>query len=267
MAHEFDTDNDKGDDLNDFESFLRERDKQWSKPAQELKPTDLQAIPKLDETYEIRDVVDAVENSNGSTKSIETVASIQVTTSTSVDVVASAVEPVSEREVEVKVHTHPIVGTYVTEESVAWRLDPAVLEMFTKTRQIAINDLSLEQIIERIHKIERAVKLLRVQEQGLNSAMAEKISKLNDADREKYREMNRKEGLKNQTRTRIERTKKAAGGSAAVKPRPVGKSASAKQVDMFKKNGYTKDAVIEHMKTTKRLDAPTLAYIEKLVWE
>lgn len=286
MAHEpEDTDNDTGDDLNDFETFLREREKQWTKPPVELKTTDMTVVPNLDAQFEIRSAVDgAVESSKPEPKSTEIDVNIQVSISKSADAVESvgasdslgeeskpAVEvPTLERETEYKLHTHPIVGTYVTEESVAWRLDQEAFDLFTNMRQTAVTDITLEEIIERIHKMTRSYKLIRIAQQGLISGMAERLAKMNEVDRAKYQEMHREAALKNSTRTRIERVRKKAaqqGGEIKAAPKKAGKTPLQKRVDFFRSSGYSKEYVINHMKEAKHLDAALGAYIDKLVWE
>jgi hypothetical protein len=288
MANDRDdsTDDDNGDKLSDFEQMLREKDKQWTTPPQEMKPSDLVKTPNLDEHFEITPVEGVVENSSEKPKSNETIESTPQEQSTSADVVESAGDEPSgmdekeqfeydkmldstmlERGTEIKLHNHPISGPWTSDESVAWRYDPEAIEIFRRLRQLAVSEAPLEAIIERTNRIERSVKLLRIGEQGLRSGIAERLSKMRDSDRRTAEKMISDGAKKNQTMTQVLRKRKKSGAEPVkVKVEAESKSKSMKFVDTMKKNGEDKEGVIELLKTTKRLDAQTLAYIEKLKW-
>jgi hypothetical protein len=276
MAHDRDdsTDDDKGDELNDFESFLREKDKQWTKPATEMEPTEIfeQAPEKLDEVFEIRDAAAVVENSNDEPKSTETVENTPVDTSTSAESAESAGErelPLAKDAVQItteyKLGNNPISGPYLSETSVAERLDPIIVDLYNSTINIAVTKMTTEQVIEKMHKMLRGIALMRATVGALHTGLTIHMSKMKDAEKEKYRKLNAEAKAKNETKHRIERVRKPS--ASPVKAKSAAKTGSQKIVDTLKKNGFPKEEVIAQLKTTKRLDSETLAYIEKLVWE
>lgn len=268
MAHDEQDDNEL-----DFEAFLREKEKQWTKPAVELTTTDRNPSVNLDEQFVIQPAADAVASSSEEPKSEGTTGNIQPPSSTSAPAAGSdvvelkGIAPTLERRTEITVHKHPIVGVYTNETTIAWQVPQEITDKyFNREMQKCVTELTLEQTIQRTHKIMFVMSKLNMMAQAGRAAIAQHRSKLNDAEREKSLEMDREEAKKYQTRRKVERTRKRAeaGEAKTVAPKKQAKTPFQKRADFFKSNGSTKEFIIEHFQAINKLDPALLAYINKL---
>lgn len=261
MAHKFrgnfpeSTDDDRGDDLNDFDSYLRNREAQWQVPVSEMKVTDTSTLDK--------DVAGATESSSSDSSSTETDVEEQQ------HAVSVSARNAEELATKLKLHEHAIVGTYVTEEKVPFTqegIDAEWQKMFIQSRQIGVTECTAEQIIERFHGLDRTVFLIRAQQQGLRLALEEVLATKSYADREKLLEMDRKFKAKanraasGSTKQKVAREKSGQTLAKASK----GKSKGAKGADTFKMLGFDKVTTEKNLKDQNLLDESTQAYVNKL---
>jgi len=260
MAHDFfkTTDDDNGDDLNDFESFLRDKEKAWTKPALEMTPTD-------ESRGEVTPADVVADPSTSDTSSTETSENVPESPSQSAEFVVDGAS--LERATKLAIHEHPIVHFYATEESVAYQLDAEWQKMFLDSRLIAVTEMTAEQIIERFHELDRNVFLIRAQQQGLRLALDEVLQTKSYADREKLLELDRKERLKNQNKLKVKiKSERQKGASAtSVKTASKGKSKGQKTADtLIKVLMYDRETAEQHLKAQGLLDESTQAYVAKL---
>jgi hypothetical protein len=172
----------------------------------------------------------------------------------------------SEHETKLTIHNHPIVGSYTTETSAPITYDAELKAIYFDTIKLAVADMTAEEIVERFHKLERSVQMIRMQQQGLRVSLEEVLKARTWKDREAIMELDRK----HRARVNKKQADKAAKGETAAgagrKPSSLGrvKTKGMKTADTLKSIGMDREAVATKLKSLNLHDDGVEAYLSKL---
>lgn len=169
------------------------------------------------------------------------------------------------RTTELQVHTHPIVGTYITEVVADAKVDEDWKRTYIKTYEIAVVEMTPEQVIHKFHELERMIYLMRAQQQALRGPVLEQLLRAETAqERERLLDLDRKERNKSQKRAKGEvKPKKAASG--VTKPSSkTGKSKLQKSIDTLHGLGMTRIATEAKLRASNMWDDSLVSYLDSL---
>lgn len=256
MEHDFDDilSEDKSDDS--FENFLKDKESGWKKLSHETPLSQRVETP----TPEFKDVAGVEESSDEKSDS-------EMDGAASDDPISFAPSvgtPSSYKEVKHEIHTHPIAGTYTVETSEPIPIDTEWRDAFSAIVNLAkdfpVTRASVEQIIDRYHKIERAIFIERAKQHGLVVIKEYLLKSMNERDRQALLELDRKYRVKSakkavtEVKEKREKTKKAS----------TGKSKGMKAADTFKSLMMSKETAIGHLKGQGIYDEAVAAYVDKI---
>lgn len=279
------------DDSEDsFENHLQRKSIEWQNP--------------LDSPTNVHDVV--VSLSSGQNSQDETGPSIPSESAEPVDAASQEARDIqtanrsaqmaTERETQIHVHKHPVAGTYITESTVEFTVDDEFLKLRSESRSIGVTEMTSEAIIDRYHKLERQLKLIKYQQMGLRDALEELLKAETYGERQRILELDRKYMVqarksdkpkkdkapsKNQGEARIKalvasgfteeqaRTMVLSGGASSsssssktesLAPTTAGQKAARKLFDLK----FNREVIEQHLTTQKLLDDSTKLYLDKL---
>jgi hypothetical protein len=227
-----------------FDSYLDRKVSQCISPVE---------ASKLTEIVQPEPAHDVEANSSRETSSV-----IPVTN----PLASSPSARVVDKSTELKLHEHPIVGSYVTEHSQGHSVDEEWQKVFVQTHIIAVQDMTAEQIIERFHTLDRSVFLIRAQQQGLRLALEDVLSTKNYKQREELLELDRKHRAAVNRKAKV-KFEKSGPSTGSAKPSGKGKTRGMKAADTFKSLMMTKEATLDMLKKQNLLDDSTAAYVNK----
>lgn len=127
-----------------------------------------------------------------------------------------------------EIRTHPIIGTYLTEHQEVVDEDPEDLEIYHNVKKFAISQMQPEQVIEIMHKNEKAVRKTRVANNALKSALEEMLMGMNSTRRAEILE-------KDRTYRTPKKAKATPKPGEAAKPRTSTKQAFSPLEKLIKK--------------------------------
>lgn len=172
----------------------------------------------------------------------------------------SYVAPVAEGR-ETKLNVRGVEGhKYVTETTEAVSVDSEWIRVRDESRQLAVVDMTAEQVIQRFHSLDRLVFLTRAQQQGLRDALEELLKTESSARRVELLEMDRKFKVKQARKSIAGKSKKASGISAESGLNKKQRTA----IDVLISFKVSKDMVVDKLKTMGLLDDRAERYVEKL---
>jgi hypothetical protein len=245
----------------DFESFLKEKDKEWK------------ADPIVSELREIPVADDAVGNFSSGTNSPRTPETSEPGESTPAGDAA-------ERATKLALHSHPVAGRYVTETTEPVRIDPEWVDVFNKTvqhpeksREILIEDVikktfttqfsvekaTPEQIIEHYHSLDRCIYLIKAHQNGIRTTLEDMLRTETHQRRVELLELDRKH--------RVKTAKKAVDSIREKRTKPskaTGKSKAHKMIDTLKGLAMDRPTIEQNLTAVGLLDDSSKAYLDKL---
>jgi|ERR1051325_4060276 hypothetical protein len=267
MEHRFDA----GDDLDDvleslvdengadaFDAYLRRKAERIciSPSASELSPIDVEGLSSSPAS-------DAADVSSSATSS-EAEGTGEASSS-------SDAPGVDDKATELRLHSHAIVGAYVTEATIELKVDEEWKRVFIETHAVSVQELTAEQVIERFHKLERTVFLIRAQQQGLRLALGDLLALRNAKDRSALLEMERELRLQNnrKAKDKVKKQRESkgepkSGTTAKASSAGKGKSKGEKTADTLKSLMMDKPSMIQLIKTQNLWDDRVSAYVDKL---
>jgi hypothetical protein len=168
-----------------------------------------------------------------------------------------------ERGVKLTLHKHPIAGSYVTETTEAYSVDEEWQKVFAETHQIAVVDMTAEQIIQRYHTLDRTVFLIRAQQNGLRVGLEEVLKAETWQERNRLLEMDRKYKVR-LSKKAVETSRSEARSNRGKPSSKTGKSKGAKTADTLHSMMMDQGAIERLLQQQGLLDEATQAYVKKL---
>jgi hypothetical protein len=239
------------DDDQNFENFLKDKEKQWKSPLEI--PDRITPTPKPADT-----VVDVSSPESSST----------VTGDADLPPLLNDAS-VAERQAQehttlLSIKEKPIVGLdtserYLSETSIVISVDAEWQKIFVDGRVTAITSMKAEAVIERIHSLDRTIFLIKAQQQGLKLGLEELLAIESASERARLLEMDRKYRSK-RSRSAVEvKSKKVSAGTKSA-----GKSKVIKGIDTLHSLMMSKEGILKKLRDRDELNETTQAYVEKL---
>jgi hypothetical protein len=272
--------NDESDILNgadepeqDFEAYLSQKLKEFEWKPSEIPTTDLPANDVVESSSSVPSQPKGESETSSSSGDAHDVVS---------DERLREINGPTERAPKLTLHSHPLVGHYITESSEPIIYDEELKKVYFSTFAVMTTDADnvmvldpdvarqrVETIIERIHELYRSIAVVNMQISGMRWSMSHLLELVNANDRSKLIELDRKERA-----ARGRKVKAVGSGStddAAGKRARIGKAPSTTRktkgqqaADTCHGLEYDKEATERKLKTLNLLDESTQEYIDKL---
>jgi hypothetical protein len=265
MEHKLDFEEDESPDS--FENFLKDKEKQWT-----TSPSQMRTIPtpQPENTPPTAPTV-AVNSEEKSSSTTDDVDEFGFPTSVPDVGVASGIKGVT-----VEIREKPIIGLpgkteiYTVETDVDIPVDEEWRQNFSEICALAkdfpVTRASVEQVIERTHKIVRAIFLDNAKLHGLHHLKAYLLERLSEKDRAELLKLDQQFRVKQNKRAATSiKERKERSSSPTKASSSAGKTKAMKTADTLKTQlAMSKDGTIERLKTLSLYDEPTKAYVEKI---
>ena len=238
-----------------FEDYLSGKAKEWTSTSNNAQDIirELKVVKLNDED------VRAVEaGSSGETSASEVGETLSIDASPNVQGVAN------EFTTKLVLHTHPIVGSYVTEVQEPIIYDEEMRNVYFESIKVIVEEMTAEQAIERRHKLERAVQLIRMQIQGISVGLEELLKARTWKDREALLELDRKHRASVNRKATAKGEKAKAAGKTSIASASKGKTKAMKSIDTFKSLMMDAAAIEIQLSTLGLLDDGARAYLKKV---
>lgn len=171
---------------------------------------------------------------------------------------------VNEQETKLTLHNHPIVGSYTTETSQPITYDDELKHIYFETIRVSVAEQTAEEIVERFHKLERAVQMIRMQQQGLRVSLEEVLKARTWKDREAIMELDRKHRAKVNKKQADKIAKGGDKKSSGMAVAGRAKTKAMKTADTFKSLMMSREATIEKLKSLNIWDDVVEVYVTKI---
>lgn len=175
-----------------------------------------------------------------------------------------------ETETRLTLHDHPIVGQYVHEETVVSVMDERSKEIWLGSYKLAVEEMTMEQIIERVHLLEREIKDRRVMQNSLTEGLQDHLGRSNSKRRGQIAEFDKAERAKyagRKVRTEKKESKSRAPKDISMKAGKVNlaglKGGSLTAATLFNM-GLDREAITSQLEKRKALDDGAKAFVDKL---
>lgn len=168
-----------------------------------------------------------------------------------------------EKRTKLELRSRPLVGSgaeipYVVETTEAFSVDAEWQKVFNDTYMIAVVECTAEQVIKRYHDLDRAIYLMKAQQNGLRVALETLLKAETASERNRLLEMDRKHKVR-QAKKAVESIRSSRKPSVSK-----GKSKAAKAADTLFGLKMSKAMILGTLKTQGILDDAAEAYVNKL---
>jgi hypothetical protein len=270
------------EDNNNFEQYLKDKEKTWHKPASEMATIATGRQEEANDDWTPRSSVNVVPGSSDGTSDLKVEKASDATSdgpgsapvvdefAVDYDLCAPirASEPIPPTP-DVQATELNIRGRagyqYITETVSPAQVSEEWKKAFTQSYTISVTKMTPEDVITRFHKLDRAIALIKATQQGLRRGLEDLLAATSAAERNRILELDKQLSAKTKRRTADPEAAKtkAKDKAASVSAKKKYAKAITKAVDTYiEVMGFSREQVIDKMKSLGKLDAETQSYID-----